>query len=486
MINDIIIYYVKIFVLSIYMNICYSQILNIKKINILRSSIFIFANLILVGICVYIKFFVSSFLSIIILCMINSIIISILYKEKLGISFVVTFISYAITVLCLGTSVIFEYVIYKTFSIENNFINLIIILVIQGIILMSFLRIKKFKNGFKFLQKKLNNDSMDIVITNISIFIILLNCLLGTILKDIQEIRRNLLISFIILGITMFIMIQKTLTMYYKQKLLEDTLHDYQKEIKEKDEQIQELKNEKSKISKITHEFYNRQRALELAVNTRKNDTELRTRIKNLTEEYSTELTNIKMPNKLPITNIPEIDDMFKYMQKECIENNIKFQLKIEGDVFYLIKNIIPKNKLETLIGDHIRDAINAVKKDNVEYKEIFVILGIKDNNYELCIYDTGIEFEIDTLLKLGKERVTTNSENGGSGIGFITTFETMKQTGASLIIEEFNKKDIVYTKAVKIRFDNKSEYRIFSYRAKEIENKDKRIKVNDINIKAN
>ena len=66
-------------------------------------------------------------------------------------------------------------------------------------------------------------------------------------------------------------MIQKTLTMYYKQKLLEDTLEGYKKEIAEKDKEIAELKNEKFKISKITHEFFNRQKALELAVNSKFN-----------------------------------------------------------------------------------------------------------------------------------------------------------------------------------------------------------------------
>ena len=52
---------------------------------------------------------------------------------------------------------------------------------------------------------------------------------------------------------------------------------------------------------------------------------------------------------------------MFKYMQEECSKYNIDFNLQIEGNIYHLIHNIIPKNKLETLIGDHLRDAINAV-----------------------------------------------------------------------------------------------------------------------------
>lgn len=481
MLFDIIIYYIKIFFMNMFMNYSYCKILNIKNIKLNKKITFILINSILIGVCTYIKFFISSFWCIIILCVINTIVNSILYKNKLGISFITTFISYAVDFVCFEVSIILVYLLYKVFRINNDiinlnndFVNLPIILILNFLLLYKLLKIKKFKNGFDFLYKKFNNELTDILIVNISIEIILVYCLAANIIND--EMTKKLLIIFSVLGCVMFIMIQKTLTMYYKQKLLEDTLEGYKKEIEEKDKEIAELKNEKYKISKITHEFFNRQKALELAVTSKKQNTELKNRIKNLTEEYSTELTNMKIGNKLPLTNIPEIDDMFSYMQKECMNNNIKFQLKIEGDIFYLIKNSIPKNRLETLIGDHIRDAINAVRKNDSDNKKILVILGIKNNCYEFCVYDTGIEFEIDTLLKLGLERVTTNAENGGNGIGFITTFETMKQTGASLIIQEFNNNQFEYTKSVKIRFDNKNEYKIYSYRTDKIIDNSNRI----------
>ena len=89
------------------------------------------------------------------------------------------------------------------------------------------------------------------------------------------------------------------------------------------------------------------------------------------------------------------------------------------------------------------------------------------DDIYEIKIYDTGIEFEIETLLKLGKEQVTTHKDSGGTGIGFMTTFETLKESKGSLIIEEDNSEN--YSKAIIIKFDNKCEYKIRSYRADEI-----------------
>ena len=192
-------------------------------------------------------------------------------------------------------------------------------------------------------------------------------------------------------------------------------------------------------------------------------------------------MDELKKTDTLPKTEIKEIDDMFTYMQSECRKDKINFKLKINGNMHYLVNNIIDKSKLETLIGDHLRDAIIAINSSSNTNKELFVILGIKNDIYELSIYDTGIEFEIDTLLKLGLEPATTHKESGGTGIGFMTTFETLNETKASLIIEEIKPENSFnYTKSVTIRFDGKCEYRIKSYRAQEIKKykESKRIKV--------
>ena len=60
-----------------------------------------------------------------------------------------------------------------------------------------------------------------------------------------------------------------------------------------------------------------------------------------------------------------------------------------------------------------------------------------------------------------------------------MTTFETLSKTKGSLIIEEkYPMNNVDYTKVIKIRFDNKNEYRINSYKEEEIrkQNKDERI----------
>lgn len=389
-------------------------------------------------------------------------------------------IAYAIFIVAS----IIELIPMIIFKIKISTINFMLIALIDIILMLFFLKMKRLKNGLVFLNNNVCNNYIDIIVINISMTIILAYCILGNYYGNLTM---NLTVSFVILTIIMFIMIQKTLILYYKQKLLEKTMADYEKEIKQKDEIIKELSEEKFKISKVNHEFYNRQKSLEKAVKDFINNTSTEmgneltiiNKINNLSKEYSNKMEKIKQVEKLPLTDVEEIDEMFKYMQSECIKNNIDFRLKIEGNIISLINNIIEKDRLVTLIGDHLRDAIIAINSGTNKFKSIIAILGIKDKYYEFCVYDTGVEFEIETLLKLGLEPVTTHKNTGGTGIGFISTFETINKCKASLIIQEKNKENTNnYTKAVIIRFDGKKEYRIKSYRANEIKKqvKDNRI----------
>ncbi len=487
--------FMKLFILNLYVYLVFMKIINNTKYSIRKVNLVVISNFILSMITVYIDTYIDFFLSIVFLIVIYSGLIGIIYKIKLGYSFIVNLISYAICMVLYVISIIINFIPYRicseVFHIDNDYLTLFLLLMVLSILLYGFFKIKRFKNGFDFLKIKLNNDYTDIIVMNISTIIILIYSSLGSFVRiNFEKLTRNLFISFSIIAIIMIITIQKTLTMYYKQKLLKQTMKDYERELVEKNKEIERLKSEKFNISKITHEFYNRQKALEKSVKDKLSNMETAeelgaiNRIQDLTKEYSQKLEAMKSLTTLPLTEIPEIDDMFKYMQTECDKNKIEFKLKIVGDMFYLVNHIIPKNKLATMIGDHIRDAIIAINSSKTTDREIFVILGIKDRKYELCIYDTGIEFEIDTLLKLGLEPVTTHKDTGGSGIGFLTTFETLNETKASLMIKELSDSEgNHYTKAVIIRFDNKHQYKIYSYRAKEMKekNQDRKIIIEDI-----
>lgn len=468
---------IKTFFVILFTYYIYKKIININ-FKLMENVIMVIVSCILSFWYIISKPYVNIILENIILYFLLSFVLAKVTDKPIGYSMIATLIALAISFVTFTIAVVLSFP-FQTL-LNNKIAMLIGIIIIQGIMIFAIFKVKRLKNGITFIKNKTNSDYIDIVMINIGAIVVFIYCLFGN--KDIN-LTKHILIPFIMLGTIMVIMIQKTLTLYYKQKLLEKNITDYKNDISERDAKIKQLSDEKFRISKLNHEFYNRQKSLELKVKEFVNNANLNTeiaseldvmeQINNLSKEYSSKHEKIKNPSKLPLTEITEIDDMFKYMQNECKENNINFELQINGNIHHMVNNIIEQSKLVTLIGDHIRDSIIAVKSSNNSYRSIIAILGIKDNTYEFCVHDTGIEFGIETLLKLGVEPITTHKDEGGTGIGFITTFKTLKETNASLIIEEKHEiADNDYTKAVIIRFDGKHEYKIRSYRAKEINKK--------------
>jgi sensor histidine kinase regulating citrate/malate metabolism len=156
---------------------------------------------------------------------------------------------------------------------------------------------------------------------------------------------------------------------------------------------------------------------------------------------------------------------MFDYYSKKYNNDNIEFNLQVNESIPYLVETIIGQSDLETLIGDLLENALIAVNASDKTFRGVFAIIGAAGNYYEFTVFDSGIPFESNTLRLLGKERITTHGDTGGSGIGLMTTFETMKNCGASLIISEKAPNDRDYTKSVTIRFNGENRYMIESYR---------------------
>lgn len=469
--------FIKLLGINLCITYSFIKIMNYQPINPLTPILLIVVTIFSSIINIIFKEFINSIFVYITIYLLYNLLLSILTKNKFAFSLIATIISVSITYILCTITAAFTSIIETLLQISNNSIFIIFVHFIDFILIYRIFKLKRFKNGFQFIRSKQKNDYLDFFVLIISILIIYLYIFMG----NYNNLNRHYLFYyFILLSIIMFVAIQKSFVLYQKHKLLEKTLKEYEIEIKEKDEKIEQLLTEENKLVKANHEFYHRQEALKHRLmnlkeynsgNFNEEYEELIDRIDSLSEEYENQIEISKLSHKLPKSDIKEIDDMFSYLQAECIKNNIEFVLKIEGNIHSLINNIIPKNKLETLIGDLVRNSIIAISYSDKEYRSIMVILGIKDNYYEFCVYDSGIEFQIDTLLKLGLEKATTHKDNGGTGIGYITTFETLESCNASLIINELDPSKNNYTKSITVRFDNKYNYIVNSYRFSELKN---------------
>ena len=405
--------------------------------------------------------------------------IYLIIESEKAVYIVPVILSITMSYISLFISTIMNFFIWRNLPIDiskNTIFEYITIGVVQVLLVYLFFNIKRFKYGFSFLKEMKGNNTNKFGVV-IELAIIIISLLLSSYSRTVSKI---LAIILSLGGIAMFEWIKKSITKYYKEKMKDRTVEIQQEQIKEKDKKIDDLQTELSKVLEINHKYNHRLSAMERAVIKLGNEMQANTEfaeeygdilgsLSELSKEYKAEIESINKTNKLSKTNIFSIDNLLDYMRQEAEKSKIEFKLQIEFDIKEIIENKIPKNKLETLLTDHIRDAIIAIENSENENRKIEVKFSNKEF-YQVEFYDTGIEFEIETFLNLGLARTTTHKATGGTGIGFMTTFEALKECKASLEIEEFNNKE--YTKAVIIRFDDKNEYRIHSYRAEEIKNK--------------
>lgn len=467
---NIIIYILKILFISICSYYTFSKITNIKyhkKIQLISILIF---SLIISTICGIIKYYTSSFSSIICLILLLSFLFSIVMKIKFGNSIIITILSLSINYIILFVAIILNFIPNLIFHISNDFINLFFIIICHISLLYLLFRIKKFKNGFTFIKNNLVNDYLDILILNISVTVLFSAIILNNFNLSLTL---SLIFGFTAFSIITFITIQKAFTMYYKHKLLVSELEETKAELENKNKEIEKLEDENLNFSKVSHSIAHKQKSLEHKLNQLMLNTEISSEldISNKVKELSKQCFSNTTTIELPKTDIEQIDDMLSFMQDECTKNNIDFEIKLNGNIYHMVNNFIDKNDLEILLADHIKNAIIAINHSNNVNRSILVKLGLIDGSYGLYIYDSGIEFEIDTLINLGKKPSPTHLDDGGSGMGFMNTFDTLSKYQASITINEINPPSKEnYTKFIAITFDKKYEYKIHSYRSENIE----------------
>lgn len=404
-----------------------TKIINYKGNNLKKRLIIGIISIIEAIIEITLVQYIPTIFVLIIMYILHGLVISITLKLQKPYSILITFIALSISYLLYVISIVESSIVVKMINShiqENNVIILLNGCLIEIIALSFLFKMKRFKNGIPFLknEEKVNNIGI-IGVIFIGIVLIIYSIIPNTTHTG------YIFIGLSIEAICLFIWIKKKITKYYKQKLKEQTVEDLQNEIKEKDNKINEILEENKAIATINHKYSSRIKALEefsskivskpelvekMKTEFGEDYTAFAEQIKKMSQEYSSEMkTKVTKENAIPKTGIFGIDTLLEHMSTEATKSNISLDLKINASINYMVEDIISESALETLLGDHIKDAIIAINCSNNTNRRILVVISIVDKCYEINFYDTGIEFEIDTLIKLGKEQITTHKETG-------------------------------------------------------------------------
>jgi signal transduction histidine kinase len=342
--------------------------------------------------------------------------------------------------------------------------------VLQLALAFLLFRIKRFRKGFPFIFNK-----FAIVTTLFFTGIVLI---LVTWVNMISQSEESVYIGLLyitgvlISGISIYILIRRLIKMFQRKRAEQNSAEHYKQLLAESEERHKEKDEFIAALTSKVHNFTDRISAMESYA--KQCSVEFAEDIQGLKQDWQGELAKIKTKKPLPTTKIRTIDNLFQQFAWRFANEDVAFNLVVNGSIIYMIENIIKTGDLETLIVNHLNDAKKAVNSSDNSFRSITAVIGVKEEHYEFTVFDSGIPFKVDTLIRLGTERVTTHAESGGSGIGFETTFKTMRETGASLIINEKEPSAVGHSKSVTIRFDGKSQYIIETYRADEFPKSDR------------
>ena len=400
--------------------------------------------------------------------------LSVLIKEQ-GRSFKIIVIGYvslaSVTFIKLISGLVIGTIIWVVGIIPSGILVYLPIEIIAFIISVLFMKIKRFKRGIQFFQED-KNLGLGLAISSI---VMILKCMN---LRENQE-KNYMFIVFIvgiiIAGFGLYLWIRRSITAHYRERLQLKSEDHYKELLEERDKEIEKLNQSNEYLAKIVHRDNHLMSALDASVDAyfysddESKKDELLREIQTLAKERGELIAKDQIESKvLSSTGNHLIDASINDLYIKAAAHSIDFNLTVSATVDEIIGKFISQTDLQTLLSDHIKDAIIAVDSRGEAGGKILVNLSMKKENYCIDIYDNGVEFDINTLSKLGLERVTTHADTGGSGIGFMTTFETLRKAYASLIITEFENKT-PFTKSVSFRFDGENAYIIHSYRSEEL-----------------
>jgi hypothetical protein len=333
-------------------------------------------------------------------------------------------------------------------------------------------RTKRIRKGFPFIIK--GNAIIFSLFTAGSV-IIFTTWGKSIIEKNDAYIAYLYLVGVIAIGIGIFIWVKRSIKAAYLRWAKDHNKELYERKLTEKDEEIRRLTELSDTLRSANHSIIHRLAAVErgyVAMLGNAQGMEISEElavaledVQRVMRDYQEDVSKGANAKPLPSTKVNMLDALFGLFAERCADSKIDFNLIVTGSIPYMVENIIDQSKLETLIGDHLQDAVIAVNASDNPFRNILVMLGLAEDFYALTVFDSGIPFEVDTLIRLGTECITTHADTGGSGEGFMKTFETMRECGASLIIDEKEPGTAGHSKSVTIRFDGKGQYIINTYR---------------------
>ena len=418
-----------------------------------------------------------------------SIFLTVFLKERIESILICVVIVYAVSYMLYSVSTIFLYFVFLPIPIEVSPVSITNFTLTGAVSIVLALIISKIKVDISPIHKKYASG----IFLSISSIIIILYGLYRVEVSD--EFSALVFAGYLMLGYGLYSWFRRENTISKNENANDVINNKYQSILEQKEKDNAVLRDMQDYLSSVVHKEGKKLDAMRRAVekvvmrseqtdvliDAKKILNEIRNSRNKAANDYNQKVLNSII---LPLTGMQIVDAKFEMVSEKAVLKSIDFDLEINGDVSDF-EHVIPQFDLVNIIGDLTENSFTAIKYlDKIQpFHKIHFTIGNTNNIYELCISDSGIPFNIETLFKLGVERVTSHPDDGGSGYGYETIFELLNECGASLIITEYEPVPYVFSKTVVIRFDGKMDYILKSFRANKIKNQNTNINLTIKNL---
>ena len=465
--------YIGIIICGIYFCL---KILNYKAFSLVKIGLFILYSLFF-GILVCSSTYFSPFADIIVMAAML-VYVAFITKSKVKVVLPVAIISYVISYSFYLISIALAGILLYTArrSPQPDRILSLIALIFQILLSHIPFMFRRLKNGLPFFQNQ-NHSGIGLLISGMIVFFIAL------IRYDLPNKHNYIFLTLAtvvcILGIIFWW--RDFLTKLYLEKNTKRLIDELNRQLCAKDLSISNLEKENQRLANLIHRDNKIVPAIGMAVrkyaaqfdqncpdNARREGDSLIGQLDILMKDrYDAVIQAKNLSKVLPDTHVEFINGILQYMYLRASQHNIDYDVLVFCDVKYMTQTLITELELSTILSDLIENAIIATSPR--DYKKIVISIFACDQSYEIDIQDSGSPFEKAIFEKMGIQKATSHLQSGGSGIGLMTLFEILRKHNASLIIEEFRPSPDSLTKSIKIRFDNKSQFELLTYRADDL-----------------
>lgn len=387
--------------------------------------------------------------------------ITISFTISFTIHVILSFVLSLFLVLILGTN-------------EHLTIFSLIIGFLQLLLTKKLLSTKRFSKGIPFLSTTSH-------LTFVTIFgIILISATIYITLFHTEFRYRTLGIFFFIACVlTLAFLIywwQAQIKKAYLRKLEIQELESTRTQMAELKLLNQQLVEENTRLSRISHRdntlitaLKNTASQLLSTLNPESAEAisagELLRNLETLSAERATMANESESEETIPFdTGYSLLDSVLNEMNVQAHRNAIAFSVHFGTGLDVFIPNGIAEIDLMHIVDDLLKNAFKSTLTK--ETRAVQLQFYKSDKHLVVEVADSGIPFEVESLINMGLERRTTYSD--GSGIGLVEIWEAKEKYRATYHLEEYQNAD-PFTKRISIAFDKKNRYSIRTHRKAEI-----------------